>query len=171
MKQRQYRESSGFTLLEIMFAVLIMAVLSGIVLTAFTCFHRATAEWTTYATTHAEARRALTLLSADVHEARTIAVSTNGGAILSLHGGGSLTISYALNGGILRRTYGNQDRVLCNGLHDMQAELMTHDGKPASETDDVGMVRATLTFVTTGKKVAATNTFSVVAATRNASSR
>jgi prepilin-type N-terminal cleavage/methylation domain-containing protein len=171
MKSAQYNARSGFTLLEIMFVVGLMSVLSGMVMTTFLFLNRAAGSMTAYRSTHAGARHALMVISDDIRAARTASVSAQDLLLLTRQGDdGPRLVGYRLDGDILRRRDGGADRVLCYGISDLQIGLMTREGKPVSESGRADMVRVTMAFVEARKDKALTNTFSVVTAMRNAGS-
>ena len=171
MKSARHHSISGFTLLEIMFVVVVMTILSSIVMTTFFLLNRAAASMTAYRSTHAGARYAFMVIADDIRAARTASVSAKDSLLLTRQADdGRYLISYSLAGDILRRRNGTANRILCDGVSGMQIDLMTREGKPASETDRVCMVRVTLVFVETIRERVSTNTFSIVTAMRNAGS-
>ena len=171
MRPMRYPSMAGFTLLELVFVVGIMAILSATVLTTFLCLNRAATAVTAHRSAQAGARHALAAISDDVRQARTVSASAQGSDLLTVQkADASSPVRYVLDGGVLTRRNGDSARVLCAGVAGMRVDLMTREGKPASDAGSVALVRTTLDIIEARRGPCSSNTFSLATARRNGGS-
>ncbi|OGV66709.1 MAG: hypothetical protein A2498_03685 [Lentisphaerae bacterium RIFOXYC12_FULL_60_16] len=166
MTSARHFANSGFTLLEVMFVVVVMALLSATVLTTFASLNRAATALTGYRGKHAGARYALAVIANDIREARTVSMSSLPSSPLTVEGLDGQVL-YVLEEGVLSRHTAAPCRRLCAGVTGIQVDLLTRDGAPAADAGSVALIRTTLHLAETGRGQHSTNTFSLVTARRN----
>lgn len=166
MTPARHPARSGFTLLEVMFVVGVMALLSATVLATFASLGRTAAEMTGYRGKQAGARHALDVIARDIRQARSVTAGAQASNPLTVKGP-EAQVLYILEDGVLSRHDANPAHRLCIGVTGMRVELLTHQGQPATDAGSVALVRTTLEVVETGRGPRTTSTFSLATAMRN----
>lgn len=160
----------GFTLIEIMFVVVLGAMISAIVLSAFGYFSRAAVEINGFRSSYASARNTLEFMAVDIRRSAKADIATPATLLLTAPiADRAQEIQYRLNNGKLLRRCDGREQIVCGKIDGMKVEFLGRDGRAAGDSGKPILLRITLAFHKTERSEPIG--FTIVTAMRNADLR